>query len=174
MRKPKTHPSWGMSLVGINFRERWNVVQFAEKEELEDYIINFKHINRNVYREPGQSWWDLQQKTINERTQNNYFRKLWRKRYSESFQFEKIYSVGRNIERWNMKLGPRTGCGSAQSYRMQNNRSQLLHKGDLVMLTNKDELGNLYFVKLNEVDAPHPYVFSRDGAQLSYITPLES
>ena len=42
MRKPKTHPKYNINLVGINFRERWNVVEHATKEELETYIANEK------------------------------------------------------------------------------------------------------------------------------------
>ena len=45
IRKPKKHPVYGMNLVGINFRERWNVLQYATKEELETFIKNFNHID---------------------------------------------------------------------------------------------------------------------------------
>ena len=42
------------------------------------------------------------------------------------------------------------------------------------MLTKVDEMGNLYFVKADDVDAKHPFAFNRDNAQLSYVVPLDS
>ena len=47
IRKPKIHPKYNINLVGISFRERWNIVEFATKSELETYIANFKHIKKS-------------------------------------------------------------------------------------------------------------------------------
>ena len=116
IRKPKTHPTYGTNLIGINFRERWNIVMFATKDELETYIDNFNHI-KHVKRETwGMDWWTKKEAMVNESTQNIYFRKLWRKRHSESFQKDILYRVDRKIQRWNLKLAPKTGEGIASSY----------------------------------------------------------
>jgi len=176
MRKPKYHPKYKTTLVGINFRERWNVVQQATKEELEIYIANFKYIKKSKedhYSNP-KDWWAKKQSIINESTQNNFLRKLWRKRHSETFQKDVLYRVDRNIARWNQKLGPKTGEGLATSYHFDRHRSHCLKVNDMVVLTKVDEMGNLYFAKINEINAPHPYVFNRDNAQLGWILPIET
>ena len=175
MRKPKIHPKYNISLVGINFRERWNIVEYATKEEIETYIKNARHIKqiKQDYAD-NMSWWDMKQKTINESVQNTYLRKVWRVRHSQSFTSDVIYRVRRNIPRWNTKLGPRNGNGLAVAYQYERNRSHVLNKGDLLTLTRKDEMGNLYFIKLDEITAPHPYVFNRDNANLAYVIPVET
>ena len=48
-----------------------------------------------------------------------------------------------------------------------------LDKGTILILTKKDEMGNLYFQKVDEIDAPNPYVFNRENAQLGWILPVE-
>lgn len=173
MRKPKIHPVYGTSLVGINFRERWNIVQNATKEELETYISNCAHID-NHKRNLDDSWWVRKQKTVNESVQNTYLRKLWRKRHSESFQFDVLYRVDRNIARWNQKLAPKTGDGLATSYHFDRDRNFRLCKDDIIVLTKIDEMGNLYFAKIDEIHASHPYVFNRDNGQLGWILPVET
>lgn len=175
MRKPKYHPIYKTTLVGINFRERWNVVQHATKDELDIFINNFRYIKEQKVngRLKQISWWEQKQSTINESTQNNFLRKLWRKRHSESFKEDVLYRVDRNIARWSQKLGPKTGEGLATSYHFDRQRSQLLSRGDIIVLTKVDEMGNLYFMKINEISAPHPYVFNRDNAQLGWILPVE-
>ena len=175
MRKPKMHPQYNLSLVGINFRERWNVIQHATKDELETYIYNFKHIKetkKNVMHE--RDWWARKQSIVNERTQNIYLRKLWRKRHSESFKPDVLYRIDRNIARWMTKLGPKTGEGLATSDHFDRHSAQLLRQGDIVILTKVDEMGNLYFAKISDINAAHPYVFNRDNAQLSWIIPVET
>ena len=174
MRKPRIHPEYDINLRGINFRERWNVVQHATKEELENFIGNFRYINQSKIDNVGMNWWDRKQAIVNESTQNLYLRKLWRKRHSESFQKETLYRVNRNIARWNLKLGPKTGNGLATSYHFDRQRESRLKNGDIIILTKVDELGNLYFSKISEINAPHPYVFNRDNAQLGWILPVES
>ena len=177
MRKPKIHPTWpDISLVGINFRERWNVVKHATKEELCRFIANHEHVKK-VRREMtyhNTNWWERKQAMINESVQNTYLRKLWRTRYSQSFSTDVVYRVDRNIARWNTKLGPTSGDGLATSYQYERERKHSLNKGDLLTLTKVDELGNLYFVKIDEVTAPHPYVFNRENANLAYVVPVEA
>ena len=175
IRKPKIHPEYNIKLVGINFRERWNVVQHATKDELEAFITNFKHIKKmKVELWNTKDWWERKQSIIDERTQNIYLRKVWRKRYSEAFKQDILYRVDRNISRWNLKLGPKTGSGIATSYHFDRNRSVKLVKDEIVILTKTDELGNLYFSKISEINAPNPYVFNRDSAQLGWILPVEA
>ncbi len=173
MRKPKIHPQYGISLVGTNFRERWNVVQNATKQELEIYISNCKTIEENK-RKKDVHWWERKQKTINESTQNIYLRKVWRKRHSETFQNNVLYRVDRNIARWNTKLGPKTGEGIATCYHFDRSRNFSLQKDDIIILTKRDEMGNLYFSKASDISAQFPYVFNRDNAQLGWILPVES
>ena len=173
IRKPKTHPEYKIDLVGINFRERWNIVEYATKEELETYIANYKHIEVEK-RDYDRHWWDRRESMINETTQNNYLRKLWRKRHSESFQKDVLYRVDKSIARWSVKLGPKQGDGIGSAWMFDRHRTQSLLKGDILMLTKIDEMGNLYFVKANDVDARYPYVFNRDNVQLSYVLPLDS
>lgn len=176
MRKPKKHPQYGTNLVGINFRERWNVTQHATKEELETYISNFNYIKetKQSMKSQGLDWWTRKQAIVNERTQNIYLRKVWRKRYSESFKSHILYRIDRNIARWSTKLGPTTGDGLATSYHFDRSRKQMLNKDDIVILTKTDEMGNLYFAKINDINARHPYVFNRDNAQLGWIIPVET
>ena len=174
IRKPKIHPKWpDINLVGINFRERWNIVEYATKEELCRYIANHEHIKK-ARREsnPSRNWWQRKQAVVNESTQNIYLRKLWRKRHSESFQEDVLYRVDRNIRRWNLKLGPKSGDGIAVSYHF-NRDMACLNINDLLILTKRDDMGNLYFMKADAIDAPNPYVFNRENAQLGWIIPVE-
>ena len=171
IRKPKIHPQYNISLVGINFRERWNVVQHATKQEIETYIANTKHIKSIPITT---TWWEKREKTQNERTVNIYLRKVWRKRHSESFQQDVLYRVDKNIARWSTKLGPTTGEGIATAWYFDRSRTHKLDKDDIIMLTKIDEMGNLYFMKASEVDAKHPYVFNRDNANLGYILPIDT
>lgn len=172
MRKPKIHPTYGTSLVGINFRERWNIVAHATKQELETYIANYNHINKEK-KNFDRHWWERREAIINESTQNIYLRKVWRKRHSESFQKEVLYRVDRNITRWNTKLGPKSGNGIATCYHFNRSKESALVKDDIIILTKVDEMGNLYFAKASDISAPNPYVFNRDNAQLGWILPLE-
>ena len=177
MRKPKIHPKYGLKLVGINFRERWNVVEFATEKEIQAFVMNTKHISdvRQKYLDSSESmsWWEQKHNIINEVVQNTYLRKLWRTRHSQSFKKDTIYRVDRNISRWNTKLGPVHGEGYATAYQYERTRKHVLNKGDLLTLTKVDEMGNLYFIKINEITAPHPYVFNRDNANLAYVVPVE-
>ena len=174
IRKPKIHPQWpDISLAGINFRERWNVVKYATKEELCRFIENHEHIKRVKATYHIGNWWERKQAVVNESTQNNYLRKLWRKRHSEDFKEDVLYRVDRNIRRWNLKLGPKSGSGFATSYHF-NREMQGLEKDTILILTKKDEMGNLYFSKVDEIDAPNPFVFNRENSQLGWILPVEA
>lgn len=174
IRKPKYHPIYKISLVGINFRERWNVVKCGTKDEIETYVGNFRHIQKKKreHLTSKRDWWAEKRSIVNESTQNNYLRKLWRKRHSESFKKEVLYRIDRDIRRWNLKLGPKTGDGIAVSYHFTRQMSGL-SKGDIVILTKEDEMGNLYFQKIDEIDAPNPYVFNRENVQLGWILPID-
>ena len=177
LRKPKVHPKWpDVNLVGINFRERWNIVEYATKEEICRFIANDAHIKkvkREMHQQNNYNWWERKQAIVDEATQNVYLRKLWRKRHSESFEKDVLYRVERNIRRWNLKLGPKTGDGLAVSYHFDRNTKNL-NKDDILVLTKTDEMGNLYFSKADEIDAPNPYVFNRENAQLGWIREIES
>ena len=65
------------------------------------------------------------------------------------------------------------GEGLAVSYHFDRNTKNL-SKDDILVLTKRDEMGNLYFAKANEIDAPNPYVFNRENAQLGWIREIES
>ena len=173
IRKPKIHPKYNINLVGISFRERWNIVEFATKSELETYIANFKHIKKSKKDIALSDWWTRRQSTINESVQNTYLRKIWRKRHSESFKFDTLYRIDKNLTRWQTKLGPVTGEGIGSPYYFDRHRRHVLNKNDIVMLTKIDEMGNLYFTKASEIDAKHPYVFNRENAYLGFILPVE-
>ena len=82
--------------------------------------------------------------------------------------------MDRNLARWNTKLGPTSGDGFATSYQFERDRKHMLSDGDLLILTKRDDMGNLYFSKINEITAAHPYVFNRDNANLGYIVPVEA
>lgn len=172
IRKPKYHPIYGTCLIGINFRERWNVVEYATKEELCKFIANYEHIKKVKATYHVGNWWERKQALVNESTQNIYLRKLWRKRHSEDFKKDVLYRVDRNIRRWNLKLGPKSGSGVATSYHF-NRHGNGLDKGAILVLTKKDEMGNLYFQKVDAIDAPNPFVFNRESAQLGWILPVE-
>jgi len=179
MRKPKIHPAFDINLVGINFRERWNVVEYATKEEICRYIANHEHIktvkrnlNSSTFDHRTMNWWERKQAIVDQNTQNIYLRKLWRKRHSESFDKDVLYRVDRNIRRWDTKLGPKSGDGIAVSYHFSRTINGL-NKGDVLVFTKKDEMGNLYFQKIDQIAAPNPYVFNRENAQLGWILPIE-
>jgi len=176
IRKPKVHPEYSINLVGINFRERWNVVLHATKEEICRYIANHEHIKKShaKYYNDKFSWWERKKETINESTANIYLRKLWRKRHSESFAKQQLYQVEKNIPRWTTKLGPSFGDGIASSYHFDRHRNFSLSKGDIVVLTKTDEMGNLYFSKINDIAAAHMFAFNRDNANLGFIMPVKA
>ena len=178
VRKPKIHPQYKMSLVGINFRERWNIVQYATKEEICRYIANFEHIKtkkrNNREANTRNSWWEQKMEVVNESTQNVYLRKLWRKRHSESFETKQLYQVQKNIARWSTKLSPTFGDGLNTAYHFDRSRGVLLRKGDIIVLTRVDEMGNLYFSKINDIAAAHLFVFNRDNAHLGFIMPMSA
>ena len=172
IRKPKYHPTYGISLVGINFRERWNVVEYATKEELEKYIDLFR-FNKQQKREYGGKYHEWRAKVVPAQAQMRYLRKLWRIRHSDTFDQGIMYRMDRYISRWNLKLGIPQCEGSVSPYAVDRDRDYSLKQGDLVVLTHKDELGTLYFSKIDAVDSKYTYAFRKDSAQLASLIPLE-
>ena len=84
IRKPKTHPTYGMNLVGINFRERWNVVEYATQIEIEKYIELFR-FNKQNRKAAGSRYYEWREKIVPAQAQMRYLRKLWRIRHSQTF-----------------------------------------------------------------------------------------
>ena len=178
MRKPKLHPEYEINLVGINFMERWNVVQQASKQEILDYISNFnnmKKIKTQMGEESnGRKWWAYRKAVASYTAHNQYLRKLWRTRLSHLFGTDKLYRLDRSINGYETKIGPSSTPGYENAYYfLDTHEFNRLRKGDLLILTNKDELGNLYFGKADDINSAHPYVFQRDNKNLSFIIPLE-
>lgn len=185
IRKPKLHPVYGTNLVGISFSERWNVVQMATKEELNRFIANFNHIKeaKTNYRNnwdknsTRQSYWEYKSSICDHQVQNNYLRRLWRKRYGETLTSDVIYQIDRKIARWNLKLAPAEHDGTASAWMFRTSGGFVhddLRKGEFLLLTKRDEIGNLYFAKISEIDTKHQFVFSRDSAQIGNLVPIES
>ena len=181
IRKPKSHPTYGTNLVGISFSERWNVVQMATKDELERFISNYSRIKdaKTKYRTKGtrQDYWEYKSSIADLVVQNNYLRKLWRKRYGETLTHDVIYRIDRKIARWNLKLAPAEHDGSASAWNFRTSNGFVhgdLEKGVYLVLTKKDEIGNLYFAKISEIDTKHQFVFPRESSQIGMIVPIES
>ena len=174
MRKPKIHPKYSIRLVGISFGTRWNTVSMASEDELKTFIQNVKKI-KDINSSKESTWWERRRSMASEIAQNNHFRKLWRKRYSETFKENTLYRSDRNFNRWDIKLAPSTGEGIAASYIFNYHRDAKygISKGDILVKTGTDELGNLYFCKINEIAAKHSFVFPRTSNYLSYIVPLD-
>lgn len=173
MRKPKIHPRFGISLVGTQFGVRWNVVNMATENELSQYIENQKKIKENNRKRRSQSYWEWKLKTVNEVSQNTHLKKVWRKRLGETFKENTLYRSDRNFRRWDTKLSPVSGEGASPLYYFDKEREYKISKGDILMLTNTDELGNLYFSKIDSIDAKHSFVFPGTSSFLSFILPVE-
>lgn len=178
IRKPKIHPVYGINLVGINFRERWNIVEYATEEEIKTYVANFRKIakERHAWRLKNDrtTWWEFNSKIKNQKVENIFFRKVWRIRYSQTFQKNKLYIVDKNIQRWDTKLAPVGGHGMASMYTFDRSNKYVLSKGVILMHIDTDEMGNVYFSRADEINAAHQYVFNRDNKQLSFIVEVPS
>ena len=173
IRKPKYHPTYGTALVGINFRERWNVVQKATKDEIDRYIDLHKQIKatpRSNYKD-WQSWIS---KTSPMKAEQTHLRKLWRLRYGQSFNDGRLYRVDKTIYRYNQKLGIPRCNGTISPYQVDRHRRQNLPVDSIVVLTHVDELGTLYFSKIDAITEPYTYAFSRDSSQLGSLVPVEA
>lgn len=173
MRKPKLHPTFGTDLVGTQFGVRWNVVQMATEAELNAFIDNYKKIKENNRDRHNQSYWEWKLRTANEAAQNTHFKKLWRKRHSQTFKENVLYKSQREFRRWDTKLSPVSGEGASPLYHFDKEREYKISSGDILVLTKTDELGNLYFSKIDSIDAKHSFVFTGTSVFLSYILPVE-
>ena len=173
IRKPKFHPKYGTQLVGINFRERWNVVQGATKEEIERYIALEKERRANP-RHMFKTWSDWVSVATPLRSEQTYLRKIWRLRYGQSFNDGELYRVDRVIHRYNQKLGLPSCNGTVSPYQVDRDRRQKLKVGSIVVLTHVDELGTLYFSKIDAITDHYTFAFSRDSAQLGSLVVMES
>ena len=181
IRKPRIHPEYGIKLHGTDFQERWNIIQHATKAELQHYIKNFNAVNleNNKYKSRADqrlNYWAYQDSIINEKIENAHYRKLWRVRYSKAFDTNKLYKIDKKkIYNWDIKLSSVGGIGLCSAYRFQHQKSNMrLYKDDIMIYSHSDELGNVYFLKAGEINAPHLYCFNRENKQLGYFVEVES
>ena len=173
IRKPKIHPRFGIRLVGINFRERWNVVSMATKEEIERYI-ELDKTRTSTVRGDFQNWQQFQSIVSPMRAEQTYLRKTWRLRYGKRFNDGQLYRVDKTIYRYNTKLGIPRNNGTVSPYMVDYNRRCKLEVGNIVVLTAIDELGTLYFSKIDAITDAYSYAFSRDSSQLGSLVPIEA
>ena len=173
IRKPKYHPTYGMHLVGINFRERWNVVLMATKDEILRYIELEKE-KRATPRSNFNDWTQWVTKTSPMKAEQTYLRKIWRLRYGKAFNDGQLYRVDKTIYRYNQKLGIPRCNGTVSPYQVDRHRRCKLPVGSIVVLTHVDEIGTLYFSKIDNITEPYTYAFSRDSSQLGSLVPVEA
>lgn len=173
IRKPRHHPVYGTRLVGINFRERWNVVQMASAEEIERYIELEKERNGHS-RHKFKSWNEWIQTITPMRAEQTYLRKTWRLRFGQSLTDGKLYKVDKTIYRYNQKLGIPRCNGTVSPYQVDRNRRCKLEVGNIIVLTHVDEMGTLYFSKIDAITDQYTYAFSRDSSQLGSLVPVEA
>lgn len=183
IRKPKIHPVYGISLVGIPFSERWDVVQYASEIELNNFIKNYKHIKgyfaKMHHDGTDFNWRDYRASVVNEKAENIYYRKLWRVRYSKAFDTTKLYTIDKTkMYRWDIKLSSKNGIGLTSSWAYSVNgkypvRTKLV-KGDCLLYSHTDELGNVFFIRADDVGAPHMFGFNKENKQLQFIVEVES
>tara|TARA_Y100001938_G_C8097602_1_gene439182 strand:+ start:3254 stop:3790 length:537 start_codon:yes stop_codon:yes gene_type:complete len=176
MRKPKEH--YGISTKGIKFRERWNIVEMATKEEFKEYVELEKKASGISVRDSGTGRWNASfyAKRENFRVQQRYLRKCWRLRYGNQFKEDQLYRVDKIIHRYNCKVSPREGNGVMGLWtisRMGSSNLKGLDKNSIIMYSHTDELGMHYFTRADQIDSPHQYVFKPDDHQLCAIVPLE-
>ena len=173
IRKPKHHPTFGTRLVGINFRERWNVVQKATKEEIERYI-ELETEKRATHRSNFSNWTEWTTVTTPMRAEQTHLRKIWRLRYGQAITEGQLYRVDKTIYRYNQKLGIPRCNGTVSPYQVDRQRRCKLPIGSIVVLTHVDELGTLYFSKIDAITDQYTYAFSRDSSQLGSLVPIEA
>ena len=167
-RRPKIHPQYKINLSGINFRERWNVVSHATKEELELYIDNEK-FQINNKRNQFENYWEWKVITSVPKAQNIQLRKLWRIRFADSFEFDKLYTVTKSIPRYSQRVGT-PGCdGVLRPYEIDRERIYRLNYDDVLVLNHRDELGTVYFSNIKDIGSKYTYAFMRDSALLSSL-----
>ena len=173
MRKPKLHPTHGTDLVGTNFRERWNVVLHATKDELELYIKNEKFQMDNR-RKDFSNYWEWKAVTSVPKAQNIQLRKLWRIRFANSFESDKLYKVTKTVPRYSQRVGT-PGCdGTLRPYEIDREKNYRLNWGDVLVLNHRDEMGTVYFSNIKDIGSKYTYAFARDSALLSALELVES
>ena len=175
IRKPKER--YGISTKGIKFRERWNIVEMATKQELKEYIELEKKAKDIAIRDPKTKKWDWIENSKKEdaRVKQRYLRKCWRLRYGNQFKKEQLYRIDKMIHRYNCKISPRGGDGIMGLWVLRHGQGNLkgLSIGSIIMYSHTDELGMHYFNRIDQVGSPHMYVFKPDDHQLCAIVPLE-
>ena len=176
MRKPKIHPEYGINLVGIQFGVRWNAVLCATEQELVNFISNYRSIKAIAKKAPPfNHWWAEKRATINESTDNAYYRKLWKVRHSKTFDKSKLYRIDKkSIYRWDTKLSSSSGIGSIPTYLVDRDRNFSLSRNDIMIYSHTDDLGNVFFMKADSIDVSHLYAFNRESRQLQYIVEVEA
>ena len=173
MRKPRTHPTYGTNIVGINFRERWNVVLHATKDELEAYIDNQNFLRSNR-RNQYQDYWKWKSITSVPQSQNIQLRKIWRTRHANSFENGILYTVTKSIPRYTQKIGTPRCDGTLRPYQVDRQREYVLAYGDVLVLNHRDELGTLYFTKIQDIGSKYTYAFTNQSSQLCALVPVET
>lgn len=173
MRKPKWHAKYGINLVGINFRERWNVVSHATKEELKLYIDNEK-FQFNNKRNQFENYWEWKAITAVPKAQNIQLRKLWRIRFADSFESDKMYKITKAVPRYSQRVGT-PGCdGTLRPYEIDRERIYRLEYGDVLVLNHRDELGTVYFSNIKDIGSKYTYAFPRESVLLCALELVEA
>ena len=173
IKKPKMH--FGISTKGIQFRERWNIVEMATKDEFKEFIKIENKINNMSVQHRGKWNWPLHSKREEQRVKQRYLRKCWRLRYGSQFKKDQLYRIDKIIHRYNCKISPRGSNGVMGLWTLRHEQGNLkgLSIGSIIMYSHTDELGMHYFTRVDQVDNPHLYVFKADDHQLCAIVPLE-
>ncbi len=176
MRKPKEH--YGISTKGIKFRERWNIVEMATKEEFKEFIRLENQTKKLPSRDPTTNKWSPinASRRENARVQQRYLRKCWRLRYGSQFKKDQLYRIDKIIHRYNCKVSPRGSNGVMGLWTLKHaNYKELkgLAIDSIILYSHTDELGMHYFTRVDQIDSPHLYVFKPDDHQLCAIVPLE-
>ena len=181
IKKPKIHPEYGINLVGIQFGIRWNAVLCATKQEIINFINNYisiKKITKQYWKDRINQtgrWYVLKKATSNPSAENAYYRKLWKVRYSKTFDKSKLYRIDKkSIYRWDTKLSSSSGVGTIPTYLVDRDRKFSLSRNDIMIYSHVDDLGNVFFMKADSIDVAHLYAFSRESRQLQYIIEIES
>ena len=134
-RKPKyIH---GIKTTGINFGLSYHVMDgCTTPEEIEDFKkIRIQLDNLSLYYSEAPNRHMLEG-TL------NYYRKLWRMRYSESFD-DGIYIVSKKVGSYNWKSAGKIGGHNIWR------APTAPKKGDLLIWTRRDALGSNYFMLNN-------------------------
>ena len=172
LKKPKQYQ--GITLTGISFSERWNIVEMATKEEIERFITLWKKRKKILF--PNKWDWEKRRQTIPLQSEMINLRKTWRLRYGKELHKDQLYRFDRNISGYDIKLSPKDGpgCFSIWSVRRQLPDGYVPVKKDSILhYSHRDELGNHYFYNLEYIDSPYLITFKRDDKHLASIIPIK-